>query len=995
MTAPLVFSIAVVRRTSRSAIATPCGWERRRDRSRSTFPDGEHYQRIDTDPADRDVRPGRRHASTTPRRSSSTTSRAASSPAARIACASCIPYFGYSTMERAVRAGEIVTAKTRARLLSSIPMASRGTQVFLLDLHVASIAHYFEGGIRPVHVYGKSLVTAAARRLGGDDFVLACTDAGRAKWVESLANDLGVDGRVRLQAAARRRSETEVTGVSRAGRRQARRDLRRHDPHRRLADQGGAGVPRCRRRRDRRDRDARRCSPAIRSPRIRATGLFGQHRRHRQPPARRRARRASFSQVDSTAALLAEHLIQQVNRMKLIKVAVACVNQTPFAWDENFAHLRMAIEHARAEGVTMLCLPELAITGYGCEDAFFMDGLQDTAFAQLDALARADARAWSSRVGLPVYHEKALYNAAALLVDGAIVGFVAKQFLAGDGIHYEPRWFKPWPAGEVDVLERTDDDGSSGGFRSAISCSTSATSASASRSARTRGSRTGRASISRCAASTSCAIRRRATSRSASSRCASASSIEGSRAFGVAYLYANLLGNEAGRVIYDGGGLIASGGELRRARPPVLVPRRRAVDRGDRHRRQPPRAVAPRQPPPASRRRGRRSSRSPFVWPARKPEAPPTRASAAWEDSRVAARGGVRARRRARPVGLPAQEPRAGLRRVDVGRRRLGGVRGARRARGAARVRGARRRRRAAAPAVVPRLARRARQGGDATAAVGALLACAYQPTENSGAVTRSAAETVARRGRRRVPRDRRRRAVRGVRRDGRDARSAASSTWEHDDVALQNIQARVRAPSIWMLANVRGAVLLTTSNRSRGRGRLRDDGRRHRRRARAARRHRQDRSCATWLRWMETNGPVGLGPIPALGVDQRAAADRRAAPARRRRRPTRPTSCRTTCSRPSRTPRSATSTRRSRCSRSCCRAIREHAPAQLARVDRAVLPAVVPQPVEARAHRAELPPRRRNLDPRSWCRFPILSGGFERELAELRAYVAMGKAER
>ena len=36
-----------------------------------------------------------------------------------------------------------------------------------------------------------------------------------------------------------------------------------------------------------------------------------------------------------------------------------------------------------------------------------------------------------------------------------------------------------------------------------------------------------------------------------------------------------------------------------------------------------------------------------------------------------------------------------------------------------------------------------------------------------------------------------------------------------------------------------------------------------------------------------------------------------------------------------------------------------------------------------------------RNVDPRSWCRFPILSGGFERELAEMRAFVSMGKAER
>jgi ribose-phosphate pyrophosphokinase len=124
-----------------------------------------------------------------------------------------IPYYGYSTMERASKAGEIVTAKTRARVLSSIPMASRGTQVFMLDLHVGAIAHYFEGGIRPIHVYGKSIITAAARELGGDDFVLACTDAGRAKWVESLAGDLAVDAAF----VYKRRisgSETEVTGVS-------------------------------------------------------------------------------------------------------------------------------------------------------------------------------------------------------------------------------------------------------------------------------------------------------------------------------------------------------------------------------------------------------------------------------------------------------------------------------------------------------------------------------------------------------------------------------------------------------------------------------------------------------------------------------------------------------------------------------------------------------------------------------------------------------------
>ena len=38
---------------------------------------------------------------------------------------------------------------------------------------------------------------------------------------------------------------------------------------------------------------------------------------------------------------------------------------------------------------------------------------------------------------------------------------------------------------------------------------------------------------------------------------------------------------------------------------------------------------------------------------------------------------------------------------------------------------------------------------------------------------------------------------------------------WQRDDVALQNIQARARGPGIWLLANLRGALLLTTSNRS------------------------------------------------------------------------------------------------------------------------------------------------------------------------------------
>lgn len=103
-----------------------------------------------------------------------------------------IPYYGYSTMERAVQPGEIVMAKTRARLLSSIPPASFGNRIILVDLHAEGLPEYFEGEVTTVHLHARDFVKKAASQLSNGDFVLGCTDAGRAKWVQSLAHDLGV-----------------------------------------------------------------------------------------------------------------------------------------------------------------------------------------------------------------------------------------------------------------------------------------------------------------------------------------------------------------------------------------------------------------------------------------------------------------------------------------------------------------------------------------------------------------------------------------------------------------------------------------------------------------------------------------------------------------------------------------------------------------------------------------------------------------------------------
>lgn len=176
------------------------------------FSDGERYQRILSDVEDRDVvLLGGTVDDTTTMELLDLASSLVSYGADSLSLV--VPYFGYATMERAVLPGEVVTAKTRARLLSSIPRSNRGNKIYLFDLHTEGIPHYFEHHLYPVHVYCKDIVMQAARDYGGDNFVLASTDAGRAKWVESLANDLGVGAAFVLKRRLQG-DHTEVSAVN-------------------------------------------------------------------------------------------------------------------------------------------------------------------------------------------------------------------------------------------------------------------------------------------------------------------------------------------------------------------------------------------------------------------------------------------------------------------------------------------------------------------------------------------------------------------------------------------------------------------------------------------------------------------------------------------------------------------------------------------------------------------------------------------------------------
>ncbi len=660
--------------------------------------------------------------------------------------------------------------------------------------------------------------------------------------------------------------------------------------------------------------------------------------------------------------------------MTRIRAAAAVLNQTPLDWSGNSAHITSAFEAAREAGVSLLCLPELCITGYGCEDALLSSGLQATALEVLQEIAPA-SRGLIACVGLPMLHRHALFNCACLLVDGAIVGFAAKRYLSGDGLHYEPRWFKPWP---THVCDFVDVGGTEypigdlvfdcGGVRIGFEICEDAWVAGRPAAAMTEQA----VDVVLNPSASHFAfgkheVRKRMV-------------VEGSRAFHLSYVYANLLGNEAGRVIYDGGSILASGGRLLALgprfsyRPLVLTSAVFDVQAT---------RMAAAQSVSYQPRLGDRSPNEVEVeyrWPDVAPE-PVQPAVEPWEQGdRVKFEEFARAvplalfdyLRKSRSKGfvvslsggadssavtcLSAMMVQWAWR--ELGRdgfcKALGHIEGLNEAQS-------------------PR------------EAVGRLLHCVYQVTRNSSATTREAARRVAE-------------AV-GARFSIIDVDQFVDGyvqavekvlgrplDWQRDDAALQNIQARARGPSVWLLANVAGALLLATSNRSEAAvGYATMDG----------------DTCGglspiagidkafllQWLRWLETAGPEPLGPIPELADVTRQAPTAELRPPDRHQTDEddlMPYAVLDAIERA---------------------AIRDRlSPIEVFRTVRPLFPDFSADQIHLWVDRffrlwcRNQWKRERyapsfhlddeNLDPRSWYRFPILCGGYERELAALRQMV-------
>lgn len=242
--------------------------------------------------------------------------------------------------------------------------------------------------------------------------------------------------------------------------------------------------------------------------------------------------------------------------MPRIKVASCVLNQTPMAWENNTANIIHAIEEARNQEVSLLCLPEMCITGYGCEDYYFAhDLLEQSKKCLLEIVEHTSSIIVA--VGMPLRHNNRLYSVACLIANKRILGFYCKQNLANNGIHYEARWFHAWPSG---VVESTEIDRMSypigdvvfdvSGVRIAFEICEDAWVAN--RPGRRHYERGVDIMLNPSASHFSFhkfMTRERFV-------------IDASRSFGCSYVYTNMLGNEAGRAVYDGDAMIASNGDF-------------------------------------------------------------------------------------------------------------------------------------------------------------------------------------------------------------------------------------------------------------------------------------------------------------------------------------------------------------------------------------------------------------------------------------------------
>mmetsp|Transcript_39470 Transcript_39470/g.97086 ORF Transcript_39470/g.97086 Transcript_39470/m.97086 type:complete len:719 (+) Transcript_39470:93-2249(+) len=136
--------------------------------------------------------------------------------------------------------------------------------------------------------------------------------------------------------------------------------------------------------------------------------------------------------------------------MVVCKVATCNLNQFALDFDGNVVRIKQSVEEARAAGARLRLGPELEIPGYGCEDHFLEE---DTSMHSWEALAELFRSGCTDDLlcdfGMPVMFQSVRYNCRVLCLNRKILLIRPKLFLANDGNYRETRWFTRWQYGFV------------------------------------------------------------------------------------------------------------------------------------------------------------------------------------------------------------------------------------------------------------------------------------------------------------------------------------------------------------------------------------------------------------------------------------------------------------------------------------------------------------------------------------------------------------------
>jgi NAD+ synthase (glutamine-hydrolysing) len=139
--------------------------------------------------------------------------------------------------------------------------------------------------------------------------------------------------------------------------------------------------------------------------------------------------------------------------MRRFRIALAQLNSTVGDLDGNATKIRAGLEQARALGCQLVAFPELAVTGYPPEDLLFKSAFIEANLRVLAELARAIG-GLTAVVGF-VDKRDDIFNAAAVLHDGALAGVYHKQYLPNYGVFDENRYFQAGTDAPVFALGET------------------------------------------------------------------------------------------------------------------------------------------------------------------------------------------------------------------------------------------------------------------------------------------------------------------------------------------------------------------------------------------------------------------------------------------------------------------------------------------------------------------------------------------------------------